>query len=91
MIRFYLVFIIITAIMIPIIYWYFPETKGLSLEEINELFGDEVVVHLTHISDEEKVRLEKEVGIDNKVRGAESEKGAIDVFETSTPTQVEGE
>ncbi|KAK3680614.1 hypothetical protein LTR37_021140 [Vermiconidia calcicola] len=27
---------------------YSPETKGLALEEISELFGDQVAVHLTN-------------------------------------------
>ena len=45
--------------MVPLIYWYFPETKGLSLEEINELSGDKVAIHLTHISDEEKADLDR--------------------------------
>ncbi|KAI9870980.1 MAG: hypothetical protein M1830_003560, partial [Pleopsidium flavum] len=40
--KYYLLFILLTVINIPIIYYYFPETKGLSLEEINEKFGDEV-------------------------------------------------
>jgi hypothetical protein len=30
-----------------IVYIYIPETKGLPIEEIGALFGDEVVVHLT--------------------------------------------
>lgn len=56
-----MVFVIITALSVPLIYWYFPETKGLSLEEIDELFGDKVIVHLTHISDEEKVELDRKM------------------------------
>ena len=30
-----------------IVYFYIVETKGLPVEEIGALFGDEVVVHLT--------------------------------------------
>jgi hypothetical protein len=30
------------------------QTKGLSLEEINERFGDEVVVYLTNATDKER-------------------------------------
>ena len=76
--------------MVPIIYWYFPETKGLSLEEINELFGDEVVIHLTHISDEEKAKLDEVIGIENKETGTEPENGTLSsVMKNSSPTHIE--
>jgi sugar phosphate permease len=45
--KIYLVFVACNVISIIIIYFYVPETSGLSLEEMGELFGDEVVVHLT--------------------------------------------
>jgi Sugar (and other) transporter len=57
--KYYLLFIILTAINIPLVWCFFPETKGLSLEEIGERFGDEVVVHLTHITDEQKKVLDE--------------------------------
>ncbi|KZT57700.1 sugar transporter family protein [Calocera cornea HHB12733] len=44
--RFYLFFICMTAVNIAIMWRYFPETKGLSLEEINGKFGDEVAAPL---------------------------------------------
>lgn len=59
--KYYLLFIILTVINIPIIWWYFPETKGLSLEEIGEKFGDEVVVHLTHITTAERQQLDRTI------------------------------
>ena len=34
------------------------QTKGLSLEEINGIFGEEVTVKLTRLNDEEKVEKE---------------------------------
>ncbi|KIX99687.1 uncharacterized protein Z520_04322 [Fonsecaea multimorphosa CBS 102226] len=40
--RYYLVFISVTSVMVVFMYFYFPETKTLSLEEIGEIFGDEV-------------------------------------------------
>jgi hypothetical protein len=41
--RFYLVFIIVPSCALPFIYLFFPETKGLTLEELGRLFGDEVI------------------------------------------------
>jgi hypothetical protein len=40
-------------------YLFYPETKGLALEEIAAKFGDEVAVDLTHLSAEERARLDK--------------------------------
>ncbi|KAG0646295.1 Major facilitator superfamily transporter mfsA [Hyphodiscus hymeniophilus] len=61
---YYIIFIGLTLINIVILYLWCPEawakctdffskTKGLSLEEINEKFGDEVVVHLTNATDKQ--------------------------------------
>ena len=43
----YLVFIACNVVSTIVIYFFVPETMNLSLEEIGELFGDEVVVQLT--------------------------------------------
>lgn len=39
----------------------YPETKGKSLEELAELFGDPVVVHLTNATDEEKREMDMDI------------------------------
>ncbi len=52
-------FIALTAVCTPLMWYLFPETKGLSLEEIGEKFGDEVVVHLTEITDEQLAQLDE--------------------------------
>jgi hypothetical protein len=57
--RFYLLFIIIPSIMLPFIVYYYPETKGLSLEEIGALFGDEVVMDISHLSEKERAELDE--------------------------------
>ncbi|MCJ1303989.1 hypothetical protein MMC08_006800 [Hypocenomyce scalaris] len=51
---YYIIFIILTFINIIILYFWCPETRGLSLEEINEKFGDEVVIHLTNATKEQR-------------------------------------
>lgn len=40
--RYYIVFIVITTIIFFIVWFWFPETRERSLEDIGELFGDSV-------------------------------------------------
>ena len=42
-----------------VVYLYFPETARLTLEEIGQKFGDDVAVHITDASQEERERLER--------------------------------
>ncbi|VUC25612.1 unnamed protein product [Clonostachys rosea] len=60
--RYYILFIVLTSINIVIIYFLFPETKGLTLEEVGERFNDEVAVHITHITEEERNKLDATLG-----------------------------
>ncbi|RDW68215.1 hypothetical protein BP5796_08872 [Coleophoma crateriformis] len=73
--RYYLIFIGMAVLAVPAIYLLCPETKGLSLEEINGLFGDEVVVKITGVSDEERVKLEKAVEGDRLTKQNEAANG----------------
>ncbi|KAF8846644.1 MFS sugar transporter-like protein [Acephala macrosclerotiorum] len=44
--RTYIYFAVFNAFFIPLIYFFYPETKNLSLEQIDELFtGDKVLLH----------------------------------------------
>lgn len=45
--KYYLIFIVLSGLMILIIYFFFPETKGLSLEEMSRVFGDPVAMDET--------------------------------------------
>ena len=37
--RYYIVFAVVNAAIVPSVYFFFPETKGRSLEEIDEIFA----------------------------------------------------
>ncbi|KAK7704993.1 hypothetical protein SLS57_010276 [Botryosphaeria dothidea] len=57
--KYYLVIICWSAFFLPCIYFFWPETARLTLEEIGKNFGDEVAVHITDATDEEKARLDR--------------------------------
>jgi hypothetical protein len=59
--KYYLIFIIVPLCGVPILYMIAPETKGLSLEEIGACFGEEVALDITHMTPEERERLDKQV------------------------------
>ena len=43
----YLIYLGLCLVCGVIVYFWVPETRGLPLEQIGDLFGDVVVVHLT--------------------------------------------
>jgi hypothetical protein len=47
--KYYLIFIILSVISVVWVYFYLPETKGIPLEEMGRLFGDEVAVYQADI------------------------------------------
>jgi hypothetical protein len=55
------VFACLTLVSVIVIYFMYPETKGKSLEELAELFGDPVVVHLTDATDEQKQQMNMDI------------------------------
>ena len=47
-----------TFFSVLVVAFFYPETKGKSLEDLAELFGDPVVVHLADLDNGEKSALE---------------------------------
>lgn len=56
--KYYLVIICWCIVFIPIVYFFFPETARLSLEEISAKFGDDVAVHINDVSEEQRRQLD---------------------------------
>lgn len=71
--KYFLLVICWSVLFIPAIYYFWPETARLSLEEIGKQFGDEVAVHITDATDEERAAIDRqlmgEIHGDNKAPG----------------------
>ena len=59
--KYFLVVICWSVCFLPVIYFFWPETARLTLEEIGKQFGDDVAVHLTDATDEEKAVLDRKL------------------------------
>jgi MFS family permease len=57
--KYYLVIIVWCIFFIPIVYFFFPETAKLSLEEISARFGDDVAVHVNDVSEDQRRELDE--------------------------------
>ncbi|KAJ5938563.1 MFS sugar transporter [Penicillium verhagenii] len=62
--KYYLVIIFWSAFFIPVIYFFFPETARLTLEEIAKNFGEQVAVTLTDTTDEENAQFDSQSNVD---------------------------
>ena len=74
--RYYLVFIFVPLSGIPMMLYFLPETKGLALEEIAALFGDEVAIDISHLSLGEREALNRSL-IANETLPTLTEKEAV--------------
>ncbi|KAL1956106.1 hypothetical protein VTO42DRAFT_7625 [Malbranchea cinnamomea] len=70
--KYYLVVIIHSALFIPVIYFFFPETARLSLEEIAKNFGDDIAVEITTANDEERARIQRQLEHTNVLQASDS-------------------
>lgn len=63
--------------MLPVVIYWFPETKNLSLEEIGALFDDEVAIDLSHLSEKERQEFDDRLAatIDPVTGGSAAAKG----------------
>ena len=57
--KYYLVIICWLIVFIPAVYYFWPETAGLSLEEVSARFGDDVAVHINDLPDQERKQLDE--------------------------------
>ncbi|KIW98250.1 uncharacterized protein Z519_01834 [Cladophialophora bantiana CBS 173.52] len=77
--KYYLVFVSVSAAGLPFLIFCCPETKGLTLEEVGQLFGDEVGLDLSHMTAEQREELDRKLL---------SEAGKVPIANEGTVEQV---
>ena len=75
--KYYLVIIVWCIVFIPIVYFFFPETARLSLEEISAKFGDDVAVHVNDVSEAQRRELDEFLKTTDVVHMEEKGHGTI--------------
>ena len=77
--KYYLVIICWCIVFIPMVYFFWPETARLSLEEISAKFGDDVAVHTDDVSEQERKELDKFLKSDDVVHMNTKRAAVIDI------------
>lgn len=62
--KYYIIFIVMPLVGATIMYLFYPETKGLTLEEIGKKFGDDVAVDFSAMTEEERRRFNESLAQD---------------------------
>lgn len=82
------VLLIPTALYIPVIYFFFPETMNRSLEDINAQFGEDVAVHYFGATEEEEREyakaIEEEEGMQQPGVVGREDKAGVQMVEMAT-------
>jgi hypothetical protein len=74
-----------------VIYFFWPETARLTLEEIAQNFGEEVAVKLTDATDEEKAKIDHQIAHSHGILPpSESSGSAKDVEKEGVATDQNG-
>ncbi|OCT53938.1 sugar transporter [Cladophialophora carrionii] len=76
--KYYLVIVAWCIVYLPMIYFFWPETARLSLEEISKQFGDDVAVHVNDISEEQRRELDEFLKARDLVHDHGAHKGGDD-------------
>lgn len=86
--KYYLVIIVWCIVFIPIVYFFFPETARLSLEEISARFGDDVAVHINDIPEAQRKELDDSLRNKDVVHMKETQPAAETIEDGVIPAKV---
>lgn len=73
--RYFYVFFVLNLVCFFCYWLFYPETKGLSLEQLDELFGDQIVPHAMKDSVGAEAAFEKDEDLAQQVENVERGKG----------------
>lgn len=77
--------IVWSVLFVPAIYFFWPETARLSLEEIGKQFGDEVAVHITDVTAEERAAVDRKLTQHENVEARDNK--VLDTSDTAEEIQ----
>lgn len=82
--KYYLVIVVWCIVYLPMIYFFWPETARLSLEEISKQFGDDVAVHVNDVSAEQRKELDEFLRAKDLLHGDADVSAATEIQEKTT-------